>query len=384
MEDNIETVFILGAGASYEFGFPTGEGLIDEINEVCNGIGLAITFRINNFPRYSGYDPGSNTGQSYYKLYFKVIKWAEANFYDPMFTLREAIKRLQSGIALSKSIDNFLNDQNDPEFTNLCKIIICITLLEAERNGPQEINEKRRNDFVPLYNGVDSDNRKVPPDFFGLRQTWLVTFFRELRSDNGRDGEGMEALKERLQKIAIITFNYERSFEYFMRNAFKAYQSNLTPAELDELMGVLNEQIIHPYGTLGSLDDLPFADEINNINDLSVFIDRIKIFTEAGENKERAQNWVKCAKRLVFMGFGFHEQNMEYLGITKNPNNGGRKIYATAYNVSEYRQYVLHKRLNPMWVDQPLVKKRANQRIFIVPDTCKTLLEEYADETFPS
>lgn len=43
-----QTVFVLGAGASYPYGFPTGEGLVNEI------IGLASTDRTLDAFLYDG------------------------------------------------------------------------------------------------------------------------------------------------------------------------------------------------------------------------------------------------------------------------------------------------------------------------------------------
>lgn len=92
-----QTVFVLGAGASYPYGFPTGEGLV---NEVISLAGLDRTL--------------------------------DAFLYNGCVDLD--VKRFARDLADSDSpsVDSFLEHQ--PDFLRIGKLAICLSLIPKERD----------------------------------------------------------------------------------------------------------------------------------------------------------------------------------------------------------------------------------------------------------
>ncbi len=398
-QQNPETLFILGAGASYDFGFPTGEELLRDIYETIKEIELGFEL-LHKYPvlidQLVSPPYGITNYVPQYSLFYKylgiLVLVSGANIQIPYEIYETVSEQFKSGIPLAKSIDNFLHDNKDnADLIKLGKIIIAAALLKAERHGLCEVAGKARRDFIPIFRSheVHGDEETLPPDFFELRKTWFVTFFRELRADNGREDSatGIEGFKARIRNIGFITFNYERSLEYLFRCAVEAYEGNLGDAQKRELIALFEGQIIHPYGSFGALDELEFATKLGNISDWEKIADNLQIFTEAGQEKDKAQNWFSNAKRAVFLGFGFHEQNLEYLGL---PNSKPKRIFATTLGLSEFQRMRIFERLVTTRTRLiPAEKKALHQPressgygTYLVDINCKDLLDIYAAEIF--
>lgn len=92
------TVFVLGAGASYPYGFPTGEGLVTEI------IGLASKNRTLDAFLYNG-------------------------------CVDQDVKRFAVDLADSDalSVDAFL--EHRPDFLKIGKLAVCLSLIPRERDS---------------------------------------------------------------------------------------------------------------------------------------------------------------------------------------------------------------------------------------------------------
>lgn len=117
-------------------------------------------------------------------------------------------------------------------------------------------------------------------------------------------------------KLSIITFNYDRSIEYFLIKALE----KLYNKDIIECMIKLSEiPIIHVYGQLGPL---PYLGEVgksygninrNNMQEIELFSDQIKIPTKPNETTSQlreAHNVISAAKRIYFLGFGYDDANL--------------------------------------------------------------------------
>lgn len=93
------TVFILGAGASYPYGFPTGEGLVDEIIDLTQQTPLDSTFL--------AYDCSAE----------------EVHCFGHDLSNSNA-----------SSVDSFL--EHRPDFLKIGKLAIALTLRPKERDQP--------------------------------------------------------------------------------------------------------------------------------------------------------------------------------------------------------------------------------------------------------
>lgn len=330
MEDFNRTTFVIGAGASVDFGFPTGNDLIQTISWLADSLTK---------------DSLSNT-QFSHKFFQDLRSAAFSRFNNlQMHELRILASRVRDGLWLSASIDNFLNEQGDSAVADLGKFLIVASILLHERyHFPRETQQVRALFREPnlLWSSLVASRQSEKVGFAPLRSSWLVPFFRLIR---GRGG--IHDFNERLEKLTLIIFNYDRSVEFFLHQALMTYDQMSSDAAYEYIKKI---QMIHPYGVAAELE---FQNEIigrpyGGINDQS-FIELLKrkpliqTFAErsAGYFPEEAQDAIRRSKNLIFMGFGFLEQNLTYLGYNQDLIGGPdcrRKVYATTYGLSDFQR----------------------------------------------
>jgi len=252
----LETVLILGAGASSDFGFPTGRKLVRRI---------IASFR--------------DSARSTYQILAKITGELKAE---------EAIKFAHIlELADPPSVDIWLEE--NPEYVEIGKITIAMTLLDCEKNS----NLKPKNNWYQLL--------------FDRLHSSFDTFQNN--------------------KLAIVTFNYDRSLEQYFFERFKNTYTAKNEGECKEKLSQL--QILHVYGSLGrlswQLDDpenpipqVPYGVELSK----GMFItaaNSIEIMSETSSGVsarfQKFRDLMKNCKALYFLGFGYHEVNMQRLGI---------------------------------------------------------------------
>ena len=122
--------------------------------------------------------------------------------------------------------------------------------------------------------------------------------------------------------LSVITFNYDRSLEHFLTTALMAGHGK-SP---DDVFTVLKDiPIIHPYGQLGSLPgqggqerpyDTTLTPEI-----LRKAMDGIRIVSETADQTAQfrdAHALIREAQEIVFLGFGYHRENVERLELERH------------------------------------------------------------------
>src|SRR5262249_35238317 len=101
--------------------------------------------------------------------------------------------------------------------------------------------------------------------------------------------------------------------------------------------------IWHPYGTVGALPGVSAKVQCvkefggdpseSQLVDLS---DGIRTFTEEIRDQDQAlkggREWIEQAAIVLFLGFGFHAQNMKLITPTKR--SGFKNVYATVHGMS--------------------------------------------------
>jgi hypothetical protein len=138
--------------------------------------------------------------------------------------------------------------------------------------------------------------------------------------------------------ISFITFNYDRSLEYFLFNAIKATYGK----EDNDVKGIINRfNLTHLYGSLGQL---PWGDEggceYSNKEDGRRYIsciDTLHIIPDTERDKafQKARALIEKAKYIIFLGFGFDDENIKRLDISTMV---GKQIYATCYGYTSEEQ----------------------------------------------
>jgi len=330
----INTVFVIGAGASHEINLPLGNQLKKQIAELFTWDSREISIAAHQTPKKTVY-------QAIELFHTGRISRSSQRLIQGDNTLRW-VKTL----FLAESIDNFINNHRDNEDLVTCsKIGIIQAILQAER-------ESEIYDYITkrIFN-----NKSV--EFKELEDSYYVALWKKLI-----EGCLYDELLERLKQITFIVFNYDRSFEYFFFNIIKEYY------EIDEkeaAKAIKEMNIFHPYGQIGILDCLsengisygfmPTPEKIFTL------IPEIRTFTETvnlnDETYKKMYKFITEAERLIFLGFAYHAQNLQLLfqnGFSRNNmNHRERKypttrkpleIYGTCYGLSDVdRLYVIEK-----------------------------------------
>jgi hypothetical protein len=294
-----KTVFVVGAGASKEFGLPTGDELKNKIADI-----LEIR-------------PQSKIGD---EMVVNALNYAVQANKELKLDINELYRkalRIGNAMPLEESIDNFIDSHRGDFEVELCsKIAVVRAILEAEL-----------------------DSKLSGLNFSSIEDTWPVQFFKLLKEKCSK-----EDIAARLTSVSFVIFNYDRCFEYFLFHALQAYYDGLSQDAAATL--VRNLKIYHPYGTVGSL---PFYHKDNSTNfgvvpsaqQLYNLSKSIKTFTEGTDPNSSdivaIRNNIKQSTRLVFLGFAFHPLNLDLLFLDGSTSEAdkSREIFATGYGISE-------------------------------------------------
>jgi hypothetical protein len=211
-------------------------------------------------------------------------------------------------------------------------------------------------------------NQAKNPDY-----TWISHFFKIL-------ADGVDDPKKLGAGITIICFNYDRCIEqYLMHTISAAYGIELKEA-LDIVEKTFN--IIHPYGSLGritvepdvrSRNKVAFGYDIENGMDIEDIAHGIKTYTEQThdvQNVKAIQTAITFCKNLVFLGFGFNNQNLDLLRVKHvvDTDTAKRNVYATGKGLYQQIDDTLKRRIMQLFID-PTMLNQWPQRVHIEYDT---------------
>lgn len=283
-----DTVFILGAGASKNYGYPTGLELRRLISE--------------KFPKIVG--AYLYVGQDNQKMAKSSLTLKRARELAIVFSK-----------SATQSIDLFL--ARNPEYEDIGKMSIIVSIFEAEfGSGFNESSISPERDwYFYLFNRL-TDELTKPDDF-------------KRYADN---------------KVKFITFNYDRSLEHYLYDSFyHSYYSKMfeQPAKHEDVMPF---EIIHIYGKVAPL---PWQDNKNGLGyglnrkdkEHRLVVEELTenirvIYSRVDDSIERAKEIIKNTNRLFFVGFGFAKENLEVLGLPANMNVE-QEIYGTALGMTD-------------------------------------------------
>jgi hypothetical protein len=287
------TLFIVEAGGSEEVRLPLGGQLAGQI-----AAKMDIRFE-------RGFDFIGSGDQNLY-THLTHSRHQDAAQFQP------AALRIRDGLPFAQSIDDFLDQHRSDPYVNLYgKAAIIQAVVEAERASALY--------FSPVE-GQDTFDAQP------LSKTWFARFMYMLTREVPR-----ENVAEIFDRVAFIVFNYDRCVEHFLVNALqRAYAITL-----DDAVSIMDDlDIVHPYGSVGSLSQVPFgATRINCV----ALTEGIKTYTEqvadADIRADLAEKVFK-AEPIVFLGFAYHDQNMALLKPPKVLPNS-KRIFGTAFGMSD-------------------------------------------------
>lgn len=314
---NKSLVLVVGAGASTEADLPDGDALKQRIADILDirykfGIKVSGDKLLNKALRILA----STNGEHHPKNLSALLNSA--------WLIRDAMPQAQS-------IDHFIDShRKDTRIAQCGRLAIARCILKAEASSKMK---------------VDRSNNKI--DFTGLKATWFNEFF-QLVSENCTP----EDLPERLAKVAVISFNYDRCIEHFLHSSFQNYYG-VSPGRATELMSGLD--IYHPYGIVGPLPWMgpTFSIDFGATPDPGQLLElsqSLKTFTEGTDEKSSdivaIRTVLQTAKRVVFLGFAFHQLNLELLYGSPPMQSTSREcpVYATAHGLpDDFRLFVFNE-----------------------------------------
>jgi hypothetical protein len=267
-------VFILGAGASFSFGYPLGKNLVDII--------------LKNF------DPSNKENAI---EIFKGLGFSE----DEIHAFRDQLR-----LSAAPSIDNFLEPRHEEE-RYLGKLAIAYALIPFEKT-----------------------------DTLFCDSSWYVTFINKLQPK-------FEDFEK--NKLSFITFNYDRSLEHFLVTTL---MNRFKKSEQEVAEKIKKIPIVHLYGKLGLLpwekhnSDNYTRDYNSNVTphflrksskSLKIIYDKVE---PTDPDFKQAKQLIKVARKIYFLGFGFHKDNLDRLNIKSLLINNSMPpiIEATSYKLS--------------------------------------------------
>jgi hypothetical protein len=286
-----KTLFILGAGSSKPYGFPTARELKTDI---CK----------NSADRFSE-ATSDMTGD-----------WPLRMRHDVMQELERFVANFSNSPI--DSIDLYLS--LNPQYNKIGKEAIMLSILAYEKDAK-------------FWENLPEDRRKYD---------WYNYLFNKMRSEIISDKD-VDKFKENSAKL--ITFNYDRSLEYFLiHSLFNSFTKVDKKKLLDTFQSI---PIIHVNGKIDNLreqyvghlseweilgwgEDCPYPS-------LEGYLTNIEIIYKQKVDHDmigRVEEMIKSSERIFFLGFSYAMENME---ILKCPSilEASQATYLCRYDISD-------------------------------------------------
>ncbi len=323
------TLFVVGAGASFDFGFPLGSELVELIRGELSGRSDGNSPVLGSFEINNAFQIIANeTAQNFSDVYLSGQKLANILANHPV------------------SIDNVIATRHkDTNLVSVAKLAIAKILLQRERQS-----------IVATQDGTGL--RSSPFDQNNWLNFCLQRMFTQLYAE---DTDNV------FNKARFISFNYDRCVTQIARRTLASYfhlEDSIAIAACEKL------KVIHPYGSLGELPavakggETGFGQKVNPTTILKM-ARNIKTFTEGvAETDIKAQidEATLWAESIVFVGFGYIDENLKLLQSNELLSKQ-RRIYGSAckmpYASSRSAMLDLNGRFNAASVAEFHVDKNA-------------------------
>ena len=220
-----KTVFILGAGASWHYGYPTGEDLVEKV--------ILLAFKLERYCRDRGASNAVLQVPQYVGTFIDSPK-SYANHAKAWLRVADQCKLLTDRLRTVQPIviDHFLawNDSLQP----IGRLLISGVIQECE-----------------LYWRENRYNPNVPQSSVNCND-WLRFVMHRMVYGSKQSNDLLK------NNVHFITFNYDRSLESELSSKLRA----LDIVEEKDINGFLNrDRIFHMYGSINSstVDDTDVA-----------------------------------------------------------------------------------------------------------------------------
>ncbi len=315
-------VFIIGAGCSVPYGFPTGAMLMQKLKDFGYRDHFEYTAQhlLDWHYLFDLYPERLCITFDKYKDKARLINHYDLRLNSEKQTINSIISSVVNDFAKSirhsmmVSTDEFLKNrlgQKQNEQADFGKRLIAYEILKAEQ--------------ASRLGNID----------------WIQHFLS--RIDQQTNWE------EILKQTIFLTFNYDRVLEYCI---FLYLTSDKQYADADAHAFISEMQIYHVNGFIGSLEEIPFgAVENGKYQEIA---QRMATVWEKRQNrdeseKEKYQGFLRNARRVYFLGFSYIPDNLESIGIYRNAEIIRKaKVYATAMGLSSQNRLRISSYLDLM------------------------------------
>ena len=243
-----------------------------------------------------------------------------------------------------QSIDLFI--ATNSKLASIGKYIIAFAIFDSEqRSRFREEAKVTQEHYSHSPYGLNVESFLAKKYFQG--DDWYSYLFNRLTSGLTKP----DALPDFSDdKISFVTFNYDRSLEYFL---YDSLSNSFTEVPESEIIRCLKRlKILHVYGQIAPLkwqDSEQGVDYRPRIDEplLQKSAANIKTIYEQKESPklDEARELIAQAEQIYFLGFGYAPENME---ILKLPDRTKRTswIYGTAFGLekgelNDYRNQII-------------------------------------------
>ena len=320
-------VFIIGAGCSVPYGFPTGAMLMQNLKDFDyrDHFEFAAQHLLDRHYLFDLYPERLRITYSEYKNKANQIGGYNTRLNSEKQTINNIVSSIVKDFAKSirhsmmVSTDEFLKNRLNQEKSNEAdfgKRLIAREILIAERESEN-----------PYTKGPERKEK----------EQWLgnIDWIQHLLSRIDQQSNWEKILKQ----TVFLTFNYDRVLEYCI---FLYLTSDKQYADADAHSFIKEMQIYHINGFIGPLEEIPFgAVENGKYQKIAEGMETVweKRLNRDGSEKEKYQEFLKNAQRVYFMGFSYIPDNLESIGIPRGAEIiRNAKVYATAMGLSSQKR----------------------------------------------
>lgn len=346
------TVFILGAGASWHYSYPTGEDLVKDVIETAKNI-------INTIEELKNYQTQNELCKRHYRN-IENLKYVKENLKD----IVAPEERRNNFLTECKTLVSRLNQINPPvidyflgeneDLQAIGKLIISWVILSyeaaqgnrREHGGNNNANRKRHLIDSPYHD----DNKKAEQlNISKFKDDWYRFIVYRLTL-------GCKNIDDFISKnnVSFITFNYDVSLEYTLQECLNSITMLTTDGKKHVNDFFNGDRFLHVYGqirkdALSKPKNLRYSFkpfELEKMEWLHESLDEAylsskelrTIYPHKIDNSSKeaiaAKKKIAEAKDVFILGYGFDENNNEILGLHEHLNisqNDHKRIFFTNY-----------------------------------------------------
>jgi len=337
------TVFILGAGASWHYGYPTGEDLVKKVIQKAQIAGeyFKASQRGPNVQRpfYIMRATPENSDASTNQI---KVQWIQAQG-----ECEKLVSRLQKVSPLV--IDYFLGQ--NPMLQPIGKLMIAWVILECEWQYSRLRANINRKELLLNSPNLQDQRRAETLDVSKYKDNWYRFIIHKLVNNSTTSSDLLK------NKVHFITFNYDVSLETALSDALRGIEQ-FEPSDVQNFMK--DNRIMHVYGKVrepGSVDacnwDTPWGNKLalsdpGNHNMFKSFLDvvyasakGIRVIDPTDKESDKkviqaAREMISDAKCLYILGYGFDENNNKRLELSEATyyERNSKWVLFTNYNNS--------------------------------------------------